>query len=250
MTAPEDRPQRGNDYLGDSSVPLSLAVLKEELSKFLLVSELQVGWMNIVPTSGFLSEQPLLYQSILIRWIVKALRGRDTGFFKDLAKALGDLEHPALLNKNARGLIQSASALSSKGDPVLDSLLEKLRSPQWFRGARPEEIYALQRRILRRLDVKAKIFEKLVEAEREVSPGRPKEKKLIKIQKALYFTNTSQKTEPPFQADVVKHWEKQTGLLREQINVPREIRAAQLELKKRKSGRPRRAKNRSKRSGG
>ena len=211
MTSPEDRPRRENDYLGDQSAPTDLAELKEELWNFLTVTEMQVGSMNLFSTEGFLNEQPPVYQSILIRRITKAFRERNTRFFRDLATALTNTDHPALISKTARQLIQSASALSQKGDPVVDSILEKLRNPQWLARASRKKVRALEAKLLRRL--------------------------------AIHSTDTAEKTQAPTQPDVVKHWEKRIGKSRYEINVPREVRAAKLELPKGKSGRPRRKKH-------
>jgi hypothetical protein len=152
--------------------------------------------MNALSAAGFLNEQPLVYRSLLFRRITKALRERNTTFIRDLAKALANTDHPALISKTARQFRQITSALSSTGDPALDSLLEKLRNSEWLRRARPEEIRALESKLLRRLDVKGETFEKSVEAEIQ-DPGRPKEKKPIKVQKTVYSTDTSQKTQPP-----------------------------------------------------
>ena len=239
MSEPEDTPRRENDYLGDQPLPTSLAEIKKELEHFLNATEFQVGSMNLFSTEGFLNEQPFVYRSVLIRWIVKALRQRrGTQFLKDLTRALANINHPALMSPTARQLMQSTSALSQRGDPVVDSILEKLRNPQWL--ARTSLNHALEAKLLRRLGMKPKAFEKPFEAEIQCRDGR-KEKGTIKVQQVIHSTDTGQKNQDPTQSEVIKHWEKRTGKSRYEINVPREMRAAKLELPKGKSGRPRRS---------
>jgi hypothetical protein len=242
MTPPGDTPRRENDYLGDQPLPANPAALREELSKFLTATELQVGSMNAVSAEGFLNEQATIYQSLLFRWITKALRERNTSFIRDLAKAMTNSRHPALMSGTARQFIQSASALSEKGDPVADRLLHKLRDSEWLAHATMKEIRAIQAKLARRVGLTRKVFEKSVKAKIEY-PDRRKKKRTIKVQRTQYDTDTAQKTPEPKQADVVKHWEGRTGRSREEINVPREMRAGKLKLPKGKSGRPRRRKH-------
>jgi hypothetical protein len=249
MSESEDTPRRENDYLGDQPLPTSLAEIRRELSEFLTATGLQVGWMNAVCVSGFLNEQAPIYQRRLFRWITKAFLEDNTGFLRELTKALANCDHPARISRTARALMQSISALSEKGDPVADRLLHKLRDSEWLAHAARKEIRAIQAKLARRVGLTRRVFEKVVEVETE-DPRRGKQKKTVKVQKTQYDTDTAQKTSAPMQTDVVKHWEGRTGRSREEINVPREIRATKVKLPKGKSGRPRGGKSRRNRSGG
>jgi hypothetical protein len=111
-----DVPRPDNDYLGSSSLPTDQREITEEWRRFLIITEMEVGWLNALTDCSqpakFLNEQNRVCASPIFRWITKAARSGNTEFLRNLARAYTAAESTIPTQKVPRQLIQAASELA------------------------------------------------------------------------------------------------------------------------------------------
>jgi hypothetical protein len=152
-----------HDYLGPEPLPTNSAIIKAEIERAFAVTEMEIGWMNAThadPKSR-LNEQKRVYELSLLRWMLKAIRKRDRGFFTRLNKALAVANFSGPHTKVPRELIQAASTrsreLGRRSEASLEKLKAKLEDLEWLARATDKEfetvVGELRYEWLRTLDI-------------------------------------------------------------------------------------------------
>jgi hypothetical protein len=209
-----------HDYLGEEPLPTDEVSIKAELERIFAVTEVQIGFLNATHAGPEtkLAEQKLVYEGPLFRWVLKAIRQRNIGFFGRLAKALASAVFCGPYTKVPRELNQSASTcsrkLGRKAQANLEKLKAKLEDPKWLARTTDEEFERV-------------VGELRYEWLRVMDTGGPD----------LLL---------PTKKEVVTNWEDRARRKRAEIQVPRELKTARLsKLPQMGPGRPRGRKKRS-----
>jgi hypothetical protein len=209
-----------HDYLGSEPLPTDHAIIKAEIERTVAVTEMEIGFLNAMyaDPKTKLNEQGRVYELPLLRWVLKAIRERDRGFFTRLNKALAIADYCCPHTQVPREMIQAASTRSRELGRRSAAKLEKLRAlqhdPEWLFQATDEDF----QRVLNELR-----------------------------HECLRTMNTS---EPdlllPTKKEHIAEWEDRTGRKQSEIDVKRERKAARLSnLPQMRPGRPRGLKKRS-----
>ena len=209
-----------HDYLGPEPLPTDHAIIKAEVEQVFAVTEMEIGWMNAIHADPMsrLNERQRVYKRPLFRWVLKAIRQRDIGFFGRLARALTSAVFCGPHTKVPRELNQSASTcsrkLGRKAQANLEKLKAKLEDPKWLARTTDEEFERV-------------VGELRYEWLRVMDTGGPD----------LLL---------PTKKEVVTNWEDRARRKRAEIQVPRELKTARLsKLPQMGPGRPRGRKKRS-----
>jgi hypothetical protein len=192
---------------------------------------MEVGWLNglgdTVPGKEFLNECERIYKSTLFRWITKAIRERDTGFFHNLTRALANADMPWPSTANARQLVGATSALRSREPDESELLRARLKNSEWLAHAADEEISKVQIALAQLDGLAVTNFERqgILEVRR---PDGGSETRQVTVQRSLYSTDTRNQNSEPTKDEVLSEWEKRQHRSRKEINTAREFAKAKL----------------------